>query len=130
LLRFPNNPARPTCQPTGWLVRMAQQHPLEEAKAMDVAREIVEACSRFVTVGLGSRFNAYRAWPSRAILIDEPLALAEAQTSRLRRIYEKCGNNLWDGPALFRAAVAKHGGIQLDEAKRRALARPISILMW
>jgi rubrerythrin len=97
---------------------------------MDVSKEIVEGLSRAVELGLGARMGRHRAWPNRSILIDEPLALAEAQTSRLRRIYEKCAQNIWDGPQVFREAVAKHGGIQLDRERREALAHPISILMW
>src|SRR4051812_22732834 len=97
---------------------------------MDVTREIYDGVSRFLSIGLGSRLGAHRAWPSRAVLIDEPLALAEERTSRLRRIYEKCADNVWDGPTVFRDAVAKHGGIQLELEQRRALAHPISMLMW
>jgi hypothetical protein len=97
---------------------------------MDALRQLYDGLSRVLVVGFGSRVGDFRSWPSRAVLIDEPLALAEAQTSRLRRIYEKCAANLWDGPAVFREAVAKHGGIQLDPDKRRALAHPISMLMW
>jgi hypothetical protein len=95
-------------------------------QAAKLAREI----SRAVVITVGSRWGRHRSWPSEAVLIDEPLALAEEQTSRLRRIYSKCANNLWDGPAVFREAVARHGGIQLDPDKRRAMAHPISMLMW
>lgn len=97
---------------------------------MNMARALAAGVSRFVKIGVGARIGKHRAWPSQAVLIDEPLALAEERTNRLRRIYEKCANNLWDGPTVFREAVARHGGIQLDVEKRRALAHPISMLMW
>jgi hypothetical protein len=97
---------------------------------MDTAREILNGLTRVVAMGVASRVGAHRRWPSRTILIDEPLALAEERTSRLRRIYEKCADNLWDGPAVFREAVAEHGGIQLTLEQRQALAHPISIIMW
>jgi hypothetical protein len=97
---------------------------------MDVAREILNGVTRVVRVGVASRLGAHRSWPSREILIDEPLALAEQRTSKLRRIYEKCADNLWDGPSVFREAVSKHGGIQLTLEQRQALAHPISMLMW
>ena len=97
---------------------------------MSVAQEIFEASCRFVSVGLSTRSSSFRGWPNRDLLLDEPLALAEERTSRLRRIYEKCAETLWDGPSVFREAVGKHGGIQLDEEKRRALAHPISMVMW
>src|SRR4029453_8465364 len=63
-------------------------------------------------------------------LIDAPLALAEARTTGLRRIYAKSHRDAWDGSAVFRDAVAKHGGIQLDPEKRRALVHPLTMLMW
>jgi rubrerythrin len=97
---------------------------------MNTSQELLDGASRALQIGLASRFGVHRRWPSRAVLIDEPLALAEARTSRLRRIYEKCADNIWDGPSVFRAAVEKHGGIQLSLEKRRALAVPISSLMW
>ncbi|HKP60834.1 MAG TPA: ferritin-like domain-containing protein [Polyangiales bacterium] len=97
---------------------------------MDVVSEFVHGLGRFVSVGLTSRLGAHRAWPSRAVLLDEPLALAEERTSRLRRIYEKCADNLWDGPSVFREAVNKHGGIQLSLEQRQALAYPISAIVW
>src|SRR6185436_6719392 len=34
------------------------------------------------------------------------------------------------GPAVFREAVSRHGGIQLEREKRLSLAHPISMLMW
>src|SRR4029453_9174919 len=63
-------------------------------------------------------------------LIDAPLALAEARTTGLRRIYANGHRDAWDGSAVFRDAVAKHGGIQLDAEKRGALVHPLTMLMW
>jgi hypothetical protein len=97
---------------------------------MGRAREMAKGVSRTAGMAFSVRLGRFREWPSDQILIDEPLALAEERTSRLRRIYDNAGRDLWDGPAVFREAVAKHGGIQLDTAKRRALAHPISMLMW
>jgi hypothetical protein len=85
---------------------------------------------RAVSNSLRARFGRFRDWPNDALLLSEPLALAEQQTDRLRRIYQNAGRDLWDGPAVFREAVEKHGGIQLSREKRLALAHPISMLMW
>src|SRR5262245_14799100 len=79
---------------------------------------------------IAARIGRYRSWPSEALLLDEPLALAEAKTDRLRRIYSMAGEHLWDGPAVFREAVARHGGIQLSPEKRKALAPIITMLTW
>jgi hypothetical protein len=64
------------------------------------------------------------------MLVIEPLALAEERTNRLRRIYDKCTAHVWDGPAVFREAVNRHGGIQLAPEKRELLASIMTRLMW
>jgi hypothetical protein len=63
-------------------------------------------------------------------MIDAPLALAEERASKLRRIYANAGRDIWDGPTVFRAAMEKHGGIQLSAEKRTALAHILVGLMW
>jgi hypothetical protein len=85
---------------------------------------------RAISNALHARLGKFRRWPNDALLLDEPLALAEEKTERLRRIYTNATRDIWDGPAVFRDAVAKHGGIQLSREKREALAHPISMLMW
>ena len=77
-----------------------------------------------------ARFGRFRGWPSRALALDEPLALAEARTDRLRRIYANATRDAWDGEAAFRDAVARHGGIQLERSRREALARILNVLLW
>ncbi len=93
-------------------------------------REITQGLIHTVSLSLGGRVGRFGAWPSRALLVDEPLALAEERTNRLERIYQKCTANVWDGPAVFREAVSRHGGIQLEPSKRRALSHIIATLMW
>ncbi len=96
----------------------------------DFVGNVARAVARTVKLGVRARVGRFRAWPPRDLLIDEPLSLAEERTNRLRRIYEKCATNLWDGPQVFREAVARHGGIQLDRERRVALAHLITPLMW
>ncbi|HBZ72017.1 MAG TPA: hypothetical protein DEP35_20725 [Deltaproteobacteria bacterium] len=72
--------------------------------------------ARSMGVALAARMGRYRRWPSTTLLLDEPLALTEERTSRLRRIYSHAQRDAWDGPAVFREAVTRHGGIQLSEA--------------
>ena len=93
-------------------------------------RIILQVVTRAVRNALSARFGPFRGWPNEALLLDEPLALAEEKTSKLRRIYANAGRDLWDGPTIFRQAMARHGGIQLDPERRIALAHPISMLMW
>ena len=91
---------------------------------------LTRVITRAVGNSLRARFGRFRAWPNEALLLDEPLALAEEKTDRLRRIYANALRDGWDGPAIFREAMARHGGIQLSHEKRVALAHPISMLMW
>ena len=93
-------------------------------------RVLLHVVRRAVANSLHARFGRFRNWPNDALLLDEPLALAEQQTDRLRRIYANALRDAWDGPAVFREAIAKHGGIQLEREKREALAHTISMLMW
>ena len=91
---------------------------------------VARSFGRAVGASLRTRVSRFRSWPNEALLLDEPLALAEQRTARLRRIYANAQRDAWDGPAIFREAVARHGGIQLSPEKRAALAHPISMLMW
>lgn len=84
----------------------------------------------FVSGSFVARFGRFRAWPSPALSLDEPLALAEERTTRLRRLYANATRDAWDGEAVFRDAVAKHDGIQLPREKREALAQILSVLLW
>lgn len=90
----------------------------------------VKVISRLLATSVAARFGSFRSWPNEALLLSEPLALAEERTSRLRRIYSNCLRDAWDGPTLFRETMQRHGGIQLDPEKRVHLAYPISMLMW
>ncbi|RIL01806.1 MAG: hypothetical protein DCC71_17165 [Proteobacteria bacterium] len=94
------------------------------------ARAVGHVVKRAVSNSLHARLGRFRAWPNEALLLDEPLALAEERTDRLRRIYANALRDAWDGPTIFREAMAKHGGIQLSREKREALAHPITMLMW
>jgi hypothetical protein len=93
-------------------------------------RAVSHVVGRAISNSLRARTGRFRSWPNEALLLDEPLALAEEKTDRLRRIYSNALRDAWDGPTLFRDAIARHGGIQLSKEKREALAHPLSMLMW
>ncbi|MFW5926010.1 MAG: ferritin-like domain-containing protein [Myxococcota bacterium] len=97
---------------------------------MEQALETLTALGRAARMCVTARRGPHRTWPSMAVLIDEPLAMAEERTNKLRRIYANAGRDLWDGPTLFREAMAKHGGIQLERDKREALSHILTMLMW
>jgi len=90
----------------------------------------LEVIPRAMGNAVRARLGRFRSWPNDALLLDQPLAMAEEKMSRLNRIYAKATRDVWDGPAVFRAAMEKHNGIQLSHEKRLALAHPISMLMW
>ncbi len=91
---------------------------------------VTHVIARALRNGVQTRLGRFRRWPDPGMVIDEPLALAEERTSRLRRIYDNAGRDLWDGPGVFREAMERHGGIQLSHEKRVALAHPLVGLMW
>jgi hypothetical protein len=91
---------------------------------------LARVVGRAVSNSFHARLGRFRHWPDDALLLSEPLALAEEQTDRLRRIYANALRDAWDGPALFRQAMERHGGIQLEREQRIALAHPITMLMW
>ncbi len=97
---------------------------------MNVAQIVAASAWGFVAGAVSTRFGRFRRWPPRSLLLDEPLALAEERTDRLRRIYANATRDAWDGPTVFREAVARHGGIQLPRAQREALAQILNVLMW
>ncbi|MEZ4230351.1 MAG: ferritin-like domain-containing protein [Polyangiaceae bacterium] len=99
-------------------------------KQIRVPLAVAGAVSRVLGLAVKSRFGKHRRWPEQQVLIDEPLALAEERTHRLRRIYTNAIRDSWDGHEVFRAAVHKHGGIQLPREKREALAHLMGMLMW
>ena len=81
---------------------------------MQEAFIVAKVVRRSIGVALTARLGRFRSWPPAGLLLDAPLALAEGRTNRLRRIYAHASRDAWDGPELFRQAMAKHGGIQLS----------------
>jgi hypothetical protein len=97
---------------------------------LDLGRHIARFITHTTRGSIAGRLGRFRSWPDERLALDAPLALAEERTDRLRRIYANATRDVWDGPAVFRDAVARHGGIQLSRDKRLALAHPLAMLMW
>jgi hypothetical protein len=97
---------------------------------MQEAFIVAKVVRRSIGVALTARLGRFRSWPPAGLLLDAPLALAEGRTNRLRRIYAHASRDAWDGPELFRQAMAKHGGIQLSPERRAALSHPLTMLVW
>ena len=121
-------------QPVGWLSCLNRSGMTSVRKgahmkpnALSIALEVIP---RAMGNAVRARFGRFRRWPNDALLLDEPLALAEEKMSRLNRIYAKATRDVWDGPAVSAPRWRRHDGIQLSQEKRVALAHPISMLMW
>jgi hypothetical protein len=58
----------------------------------------------------------------------------EARTARtgarLRNIYHRGQDLMWDGQSVLRELVTKHGGIKLPGDKRDALSRIFEVILW
>jgi hypothetical protein len=96
----------------------------------NVASRVGGATARAVTNATIARFGRHRRWPPTELMIAEPVSLAEERTDRLRRLYGKAAATAWDADVVFRELMGKHGGIQLDADRRRALVHPLTMLMW
>ena len=108
----------------------ADDDALEESDGMKIYQVFGAVLWGYLTGAIGSRFGRFRSWPNRSLLLDEPLALAEERTNRLRRLYANATRDAWDGDTVFREAVQKHQGIQLEHEKRVALLEILNVLMW
>ncbi len=69
-------------------------------------------------------------FPPYQLMERDYLAQAQDKYARLERLYHKSQQFAWDGRKLLDEALQKHGGIQLPEEKRRAIARLFSIILW
>jgi hypothetical protein len=61
------------------------------------------------------------------------VAYSDAEARRARRmesIYHVGQEKIWDGRAILRELIAKHGAPQLAPRERKALARIFAIIMW
>src|SRR5262249_61689298 len=69
------------------------------------------------------------AWPPYHLMRRDYLAEAQAKYKRLERLYHVGAQKAWDGKKVLADLLAKHGGIRLDPAKKRALAEIFSTIL-
>jgi hypothetical protein len=70
------------------------------------------------------------SFPPYRLIERDFLADAQAKYARLERLYHVGQKNAWDGHALLRSLIQKHGGIHIAPEKRAAIARIFSIILW
>jgi len=58
------------------------------------------------------------------------VARTEERTRKLARLYHVAQDQAWDGRAVLRDLVAKHGGIHFPEDRKEAMGRVASVLLW
>ncbi|MFW5920652.1 MAG: ferritin-like domain-containing protein [Polyangiales bacterium] len=78
-----------------------------------------------------SRRRRADTFPNYALL--EPrdiVAQAEQKTRKLESIYHLSQKHAWDGRKVLSDLLEKHGGIDIPEEKREAIARVFSIILW
>jgi hypothetical protein len=52
------------------------------------------------------------------------------RAAKMRNIYHRGQDLAWDGRAILKELIAKHGGIKLSDDKRQALSKIFEIILW
>jgi hypothetical protein len=58
------------------------------------------------------------------------VARTEQRTRKLARLYHVAQDQAWDGRAVLKELVDKHGGIHFPEDKKEAMGRVAAVLLW
>ncbi len=69
-------------------------------------------------------------FPPYRLLDRDYLKEAQEKYARLERLYHVGQKNAWDGHAVLRGLVEKHGGISLPVEKKAAIAKIFSVILW
>jgi hypothetical protein len=80
--------------------------------------------------GLRGSAPAAPSFPPYRLLERDYLAEAEAKYQRLERLYHIAQRQSWDGKAVLKDLLAKHGGVKLAPEKKAAIARIFSLILW
>ncbi|MBI3072990.1 MAG: ferritin-like domain-containing protein [Deltaproteobacteria bacterium] len=71
-----------------------------------------------------------RGFPNYDLIDPEVVDAAAEKTGRLEGLYRKTQTNAWDGKAVLKAIIEKHGGVRVAAEKREPLAKVFSIILW
>jgi hypothetical protein len=64
-------------------------------------------------------------------MFDLPRSAEDARRmAKLSSLYHRGQELAWDGRAVLKELIAKHGGVRIDEGKREALGKIFGIIMW
>ncbi len=79
----------------------------------------------------GRRKNgAASSFPPYRLLERDYLAEAQEKYSRLERLYHVGQKNAWDGRAVLKDLLDRHGGVRIARDKKEAIARIFSVILW
>jgi hypothetical protein len=69
-------------------------------------------------------------FPPYSLADRDVVAATEDKTRKLARIYHVAHDQAWNGRAVLKELVDKHGGVHVPEDKKESLGRVASILLW
>jgi hypothetical protein len=79
-------------------------------------------------IGAGKRNG--EVFPPYRLVERDYLDEAQKKYARLERLYHQGQKQSWDGHALLKELLAKHGGIRLDERRKAAIAKIFAVILW
>jgi hypothetical protein len=71
-----------------------------------------------------------RSWPPYGMLEQSIEERARQRLDKLERLYHVGQDNVWDGRAVLKELIARHGPPRLDPARREPALRLLSVLLW
>ena len=74
--------------------------------------------------------SAYHDFPPYRLLDGDFDAVEREARRKLEKLYHQSREKAWDGREVLGNAIERHGGIQLPEHKREAVARIFGIILW
>lgn len=70
------------------------------------------------------------SFPPYHLMDRDYVSLAEDKSAKLERLYHIAQDKSWDGRAVLKELVERHGGISISHEKRESIARVFSIILW
>ena len=74
--------------------------------------------------------SVYRDFPPYRLLDGDFAGVEREAKRKLEKLYHRSRDKAWDGREVLGNALERHGGVQLPEHKRDAVARIFGIILW
>src|SRR5690242_813971 len=69
-------------------------------------------------------------FPPYRLLDNDHVVEAQEKFGRLERLYHHGQEQAWDGRAVLKGLLEKHGGIRIPDEKREAIGQLFSTILW